>query len=354
MSSIVHALREKRNYPKPVTQSLAGKTVLITGATSGLGLEAAKKLVALDADKVIITARNDSKGQIAKKQIEEFVAAQPGRTGGLKSQLIVLTLDMSSFAGVRKFVDTLKAQFPVIDAAILNAGTILPKWEPSEDGWEGIIQVNALSTFLLGLLLTPLLIASADSERDPAYKPHLTFVSSDTAWSISSAKEKAWAESEDPLAFITAEQSFPAGVPGMSAQYARSKFILESIVRQWAVLPFNKNADGQPKVIISTTCPGMTRSDLGRSVENPIIRFVAWLVFFLLARETEQGANSYISSLLQGDKLNGEMWKNDIKYPPGEWFQSEEGRKLEQKLWLEIRQVILKVEPSTKPFLLEQ
>ncbi len=53
----------------------------------------------------------------------------------------------------------------------------------STDGWEDTLQVNALSTFLLGILLLSVLLAAAPSSPDGP-KPHLTFVSSATAWFI--------------------------------------------------------------------------------------------------------------------------------------------------------------------------
>lgn len=350
--SFTKILYDKNNPPKPVTQSFSGKIVLVTGANTGIGLEAAKKLAALDADQVIITTRNEEKGRAAKKQIEDFVAAQPTRRTGIKSQIIALTLDMSSFKSIEDFVARLRAHTPVLDAAILNAGIMQADWVPTEDGWEEAIHVNALGTFLLGVLLLPLLIAKADG-ADSSYKPHLTFVSSGRAWAIEPDKEKAWVKSEQPLEFVSAQQNFVPGLAGMASQYAKSKFVLEAIVRRLAVLKFNRDAHGQPKVIISTTCPGMTKSDLGRAITWRVVRWLTFLAFSFIARETEQSANSYISSLLTGDDMNGEMWKNDIKYPPGDAFQSEDAGRLAENLWIEARQTILKIEPTTRSLLVE-
>ncbi|RVX68041.1 hypothetical protein B0A52_08452 [Exophiala mesophila] len=341
---------DKNNPPKPVTQSFSGKTVLITGATTGIGLETAKKLAALDADRVIITARTEEKGRAAKKQIEDFVAAQPTRQTGIKSEIIVLTLEMSSFKQIRDFVTQLRLHTSSLDAAILNAGLMQADYVQTEDGWEEALHVNGLGSFLLGVLILPILIAKADV-KDSSYKPHLTFVSSGRAFAVNAEKEKAWVKSEQPLEYVSSQENFVPGLAAMASQYAKSKFVLEVNVRRLAVSDFNKDAHGKPKVIISTTCPGTTDSDISRAIPSRIVRGLALFAFYFIARKPEQSANGHISSLLTGDDMNGAMWKNDIKYPPGEAFYTDDAVRLAENLWSETRQMTLKLEPSTSPLL---
>lgn len=99
--------------PKYPDQSCKGQVHIVTGANTGLGFEAARHLVRLGADKVILACRNLEKGEAAVKDIE----ASTKRIGVAE----VWSLDLSSFESVKEFakkVDTL----PRIDAIVENAG----------------------------------------------------------------------------------------------------------------------------------------------------------------------------------------------------------------------------------------
>lgn len=130
----------------PASLSFHGKTVLITGATGGLGLETAIHYVALGAQMVHITARNADRGAEAKTIIE----ARTGKQGVVR----VHHLDMDTFAGVQRFVASLRANVQApMDIVLLNAGLHSFSYRQSPDGWEMDLQVIVLSTALLGLLL---------------------------------------------------------------------------------------------------------------------------------------------------------------------------------------------------------
>jgi NAD(P)-dependent dehydrogenase (short-subunit alcohol dehydrogenase family) len=213
------------------------------------------------------------------------------------------------------------------------------------------MQVNALGTFLLGVLLLPLLAAGADAGAR-TYKPHLTFVSSGTVWSIKPEQMQDFMASKTPLEDLNAEKFFPPGAFGGTTQYARSKLVLEYAVRHLVTLPSLKGVDGNPKVIINTACPGMCKSELGRQMtQNPLIKFLSWLMFAIVARTAEQGANTFISALTLGDDSQGELWKDDRVYETPPMITTEEGQKLGDKVWGEVLQVIVKADPRTKTYL---
>ncbi|GAB1527243.1 hypothetical protein RhiTH_010418 [Rhizoctonia solani] len=134
-------------FPKitvPVVD-LSNKLVVITGANSGIGLEAARALAGMGA-RVILACRSQSKGEEAKKQIIES-------TGNLNVELEIL--DCGSFTSVRAFLDRWKKrELRQVDILINNAGVITSTVAITEDGHEQNYQVNHLSHVLLthGLL----------------------------------------------------------------------------------------------------------------------------------------------------------------------------------------------------------
>lgn len=136
--------------PIPIT-SFAGKTIIVTGANTGLGKEAAKHLVRLGAERVICTARSLSKGEAAKAEIE----METERIGVVDTWM----LDYSNYASVKSFAAKAGA-LARLDIVILNAGVATEQWEVFEDN-ESTITVNVVSTTLLILLLLPVLRSSA-------------------------------------------------------------------------------------------------------------------------------------------------------------------------------------------------
>jgi NAD(P)-dependent dehydrogenase (short-subunit alcohol dehydrogenase family) len=133
-----------------VSPSLEGKTALITGGNSGIGKETAVALAALGA-RVAIASRNTTKGEHARREIEE-------RTG---ADVEVLSLDLASFASVRTCAAEFIATHDRLDILVNNAGIIVRRRDVTEDGHETQFQVNHLGHFLLTSLLRDLLVASA-------------------------------------------------------------------------------------------------------------------------------------------------------------------------------------------------
>ncbi len=130
---------------------MRGKTVLITGATSGIGQEAAVMLARRGANTVIV-GRNPAKTQ---KRLSEI--RQRAQSEAVES----LLCDFSSQASIRQLADEFGKRYTRLDVLVNNAGTVFAKRTLSEDGIEATFAVNHLGYFLLTQLLLEKLMGSA-------------------------------------------------------------------------------------------------------------------------------------------------------------------------------------------------
>jgi NAD(P)-dependent dehydrogenase (short-subunit alcohol dehydrogenase family) len=132
---------------------LRTKTVVVTGASSGIGKETAVALASGGA-KVVITARDPERGEAALQEV---------RTRSDGGQVQLRMLDLASIASVRRFAEDLLADEPHLHVLVNNAGLVLSERHVTEDGFEQTFATNHLGPFLLTELLRPRLEASAPS-----------------------------------------------------------------------------------------------------------------------------------------------------------------------------------------------
>ncbi len=130
---------------------MTGKTVLITGASAGIGKATAVELGARGA-RLVLLCRDPDK---AARAHAEVLARTPG------AQVDVLPLELGSLRSVRACAAQVLAAYPRIDVLINNAGVFPPTLQHTEDGFEKQIGVNHLGHFLLTNLLLEQLVASA-------------------------------------------------------------------------------------------------------------------------------------------------------------------------------------------------
>ena len=138
--------------------SLTGQTIVITGANSGLGKEAAIKLASLNPKKVIILCRNPVAAAAAITEIEER-----SKTKGLVS---TIQLDLADLKSIEKCVAQLKSEVGNIDVLMNNAGVMaIPTRETTADGFERQMGINHVGHYALTLsLLKSGLIKSSNSD----------------------------------------------------------------------------------------------------------------------------------------------------------------------------------------------
>lgn len=139
----------------PASLSYAGKTVLVTGSTDGLGRELALALAA-DGAHVIVHGRNAERGQAV---VDEITKAGKGSAS-------FRAADFSSMQAVRDFADGIARDYPKLDLLVNNAGIAFTDEQPrreSADGHELQFAVNYLAGWVLVNRLRPNLKAAAPS-----------------------------------------------------------------------------------------------------------------------------------------------------------------------------------------------
>ena len=144
------------------------KIVLITGATSGIGLGCARKF-AENGDKVILTGRNEQRLTEIRKELMEQGA-----------EVLTLAFDVRDREKAKKYIDDLSEEWKQIDVLVNNAGLALglePEYEGNLDDWETMIDTN-----IKGLLLMTRLIVPGMVERNSGHIINIGSVAGDAAY----------------------------------------------------------------------------------------------------------------------------------------------------------------------------
>lgn len=132
---------------KNASTSLKGKTVLITGANSGIGFKEAELMVYLGA-RVIMACRNPQKAQAAREALlQEYPNAD----------IDTMQLDMASFASIDRFAETLLQDKTDIDYFVNNAGVFYQPHQKTADGLELVLGTNYIGVYYLTEKLLPYL-----------------------------------------------------------------------------------------------------------------------------------------------------------------------------------------------------
>ena len=134
---------------------LKGKTVIVTGANSGIGFETAIEIAKRQAN-LILACRDIYRGTDAVKKIIDL---------SFNRNVKFRQLDLASLSSIRKFADIIKKEEQSLYGLVNNAGIFWCPLQWTEDGFEANFGVNHLGHFLLTLLLLPLLDKNQDGSR---------------------------------------------------------------------------------------------------------------------------------------------------------------------------------------------
>ncbi|KAI9736340.1 MAG: hypothetical protein M1834_001226 [Cirrosporium novae-zelandiae] len=298
-------------HSPPVPEaSFEGKTAIVTGASSGLGLEACRLLVRLGASQVILACRNVDKAKAVAKDIQATTSC-PSNT------LRVWQLDMSSYASVQAFSDRVKAELPRVDVLLANAGVATGKWRMTE-GNEETITTNVVSMALLALLLHPKLHETAAKYNT---QTHITVTASEL-YEVAKFKERTAPAGQ---LFETLNDKSKAN---MFDRYNVSKLLSIFVVKQIAALsPVNSSG-----VIVNCVAPGFCQSALNRDYDNAVVRTLTKL----LARPPEVGARTLVYGASIGAESHGQ-YVPDCKITTTVGLtKGKKGAELQKRFWEEL------------------
>ncbi|MFK0110208.1 SDR family NAD(P)-dependent oxidoreductase [Streptomyces sp. NPDC091217] len=242
---------------------LAGRRIVITGATSGIGLETARALVGAGAE-VTLAVRDPIAGEKAAQDIT-------ASTG--KKEIRVASLDLSDQASVAAFVAAWRGP---LHALINNAGVMGPPLTRTAEGWELHFATNHFGHFALATGLHPALAAAGDAR----------------VVSVSSSQHRNSPVVFDDIHFERRPYD-PQSAYGQS-KTANALFAVEA-ARRWA-------GDG---ITVNAVMPGVVRTNLMRHVDPEVLaRYAASGAPELPWKSTEQGAATSVlaaaSLLLEG------------------------------------------------------
>lgn len=326
MAGLLRLLRDKWSPPRDPTTSLAGLTILVTGANTGLGLEAAIKCAQLGAARLILGVRDPAKGEKAQKTIEQRAKRRrristPEPTGDVVVD--VWQLDFMDFESVKLFAEKVREEGVRVDAAVLNAGVSVKELKRSRHGWEETLQVNVLGTALLGALLLPIL-KEGSAERADGRQPVLEIVGS-TLYRQAQLRGSG----DKILEKFNREEGFNG-----RKQYAVSKALVMHAMKTLAAMDAYTN--GGKDVVVMSASPGFCKSELRRHYTGLAAKIFGWLFYAIFARESEEGARSLVSAVCLGEEAHEGFWHSDKFLELDPMLLGESGESTRQQVWHEI------------------
>ncbi|KAI8623136.1 putative short-chain dehydrogenase/reductase family protein [Xylariaceae sp. FL1651] len=286
----------KLPYPN---QSFSGLTIIVTGANSGLGLEAARHLARLNASKVILGVRNLEKGAAAKSSI---IAS----TNKPQDVVDVWKLDLASRTSVKAFAARAKS-FERLDVVIENAGMLTHDFAIAEDN-ESTITVNVINTFLFALLVLPKLRHTLTRLNKEVV---LTFTGSLVHWLA------AFLERNSPNILDTLADKNKANM--------RQKELSNAITQS------NKPGD----VVVSVANPGSVQTALDR--EGHGLRAFVWSKYVdMVGRTAEEGSRTLVHAATGGRNTHGQYLDDCEVGRVSDFVNSQEGLESQKKFWKEL------------------
>lgn len=254
---------------------MRGKTVIVTGANSGIGKALAGELLKLRA-RVIMACRDLRSAEEAAQDIKKQAGPENG-------EVVIKHLDLASLRSVRNFCEEVTQEESQVDVLINNAGVYQCPYTKTDEGFEMQLGVNHLGHFLLTHLLLDLLKASAPSR--------IVVVSS-----------KLYKYGHINFDDLNSENNYNKAFCYSQSKLANLLFMLE----------LARRLEGTG-VTVNALTPGIVRTRLGRHIQIPLLAkplfYLASLVFF---KSPLEGAQTplYLACSPEVEGVSGKCFAN--------------------------------------------
>ncbi|KAK9358515.1 hypothetical protein V1504DRAFT_435723 [Lipomyces starkeyi] len=312
----------------PPETNLKGKTVIVTGANTGLGFEASRQFLTLGASRVILAVRSASKGEVARQRLLSDLTVKKNNP---HAEVKVMRLDLSDYKSVVNFSSDVKKELDAIHIVLLNGGLNLMNWKETVDGHEMTLQVNYVSNALLALELLPLLEQTAIEAKAPT---RISWVGSQ-AQAFNSFNKKPLPSDESVLHRFDDKTQYRSFL-----RYSDSKLLVSMFVQELA-----KNIP-QDKVVINHMCPGMVSTSLDANIPR-YLKPIVGIVKKLRARTPEEGARILIyAAAVAGPDTHGAFIVDNKIVPIAPMTQTDNGKEMQTKLWAETLVELTKVDKA--------
>ena len=267
--------------------SMDGKRVLITGASSGLGLATAIEMAKRGAD-VIMAVRSGmpEKGEEVKR-----------KSGSKKVEMI--RVDLSNLEALKGFTREIKERFETVDIIVCNAAMVAKKGRAVKEGLDEMFVVNYFAKFLLAREFEKKQILN---QAGPEL-PRIIFVASESH--------------RNPTAFEWEKfGSFePYGIKQSVAMYGYYKLLLLTMANE---LSRRMNRDGKVQCSVFALCPGPVNSNIAREAPalfQPLLKLVFGIFFrspkkacepviYLAAAKELEGTSANYMFLMQQKEMD--------------------------------------------------
>ncbi len=299
------------------SDNFKGKTVLITGANSGLGFALAVQSAQRGA-RVIMACRS---------QIPE--AGEKVKQLSRSENVEMRFLDLSKIDSIHQFVNQLQEDKINLDVVMLNAASAASRSRPTDSGQDELFMVNYFSNFILCNLLLSQKIIQPDKQK----QSRIIFISSDSHRGSSAIDYNEFG------------RYFDYGVSKAISNYSYFKLVLNTFATE---LSRRINKD---KVLaqVNCICPGPVNTNIIREVPFPI-RMILRGIFSVIFRSPKKAAPPVIymaSSDDFKDKTNQYLHMFIPKRMDEKVYDESEG----QKLWEESVKLWKQLDNKAKVFL---